>query len=123
MTPFASRQRIAKDALELDEVQQKLAETPARRKILLIDACRTAPRTASGGTREGEELEQFAEFRAAEGERILVAAPFGQPSREYAELQHGAFTYFVLQALEPKPFLTFRQLADTVSRMTRDWTQ
>ncbi len=126
ITPHSSHQRLTRDSLGIDEIEAKLAQSPARRKVLLIDACRTVPKD---GTRAIADDDRFSEFRAAEGERVLLAAPFGEPSREFPELSHGVFTYFLLKAFESdpsdisgKPYVTFRDMADYVSRETRRWT-
>jgi hypothetical protein len=76
VTANASRERLARESLGIDEIQRKLAGTPALRKVLLLDACRAAIRNMD------DVPEKFAEFKAADGESILLAAPFGESTQQ-----------------------------------------
>jgi hypothetical protein len=116
MTYGADLNNMDKEALSLDEIQKLINASGARRKVILIDACRNVP-----GTRDAEKPRTMAEFKAAEGTAILLATKPGAYSYEDSELSHGVFTYFLLEGLRGKAagmdgFVTFRDMSDYVER-------
>jgi hypothetical protein len=90
-------ERLTQDALPLDEVEKLMNDAGARRKILLIDACRNDPNAKSG-----EAPRTFTALQESEGTDILLSTRPGGFSYEDKELGHGIFTYYVLEALRGK---------------------
>ncbi len=93
----ASPENIKREALALEEVEQLMKASGARRRVIFIDACRSDPGARSAGV-EGS----FAKFQAAEGTAILLSTNPGGTSYEDPELGHGIFTHYVLEGLRGK---------------------
>lgn len=103
-------ERIVKESLSLDEVQRLMAATGAKRKVILIDACRNDPKAKSAGVTRSIE-----KFQEAEGFAIMLSTAPGSLSYEDPALQHGVFTHFVLEGMRGKAagvdrFVTFLDL-------------
>lgn len=93
-------------ALSLTELEEALAQVPAQRKVLIVDSC-------FSGTDKSvypEETRSILDsLRGAEPPRVerdlgrmtamLFASGYHQGAREAAELEHGVFTHYLLQAL------------------------
>jgi hypothetical protein len=107
---------IEKEALALDEVEKLMSATKAKRKIILIDACRNDPNARSAGVNR-----TMRDLQAAEGVAILLSTSPGGTSYEDPELQHGIFTNFLLEGLRgkaagPDGLVTFNDLGGYVSK-------
>jgi formylglycine-generating enzyme required for sulfatase activity len=118
----ASESDLEREGLSIEEVEQLMAASKAKRQLMLLDACRNDPWAGSkgGGGRS------FAAFEEAEGLRILNSTRLGRVSYESSELQHGVFTAFVLDALKGKAagadgLVTFHDLSDYVTDSVRRW--
>ena len=102
-------ERVQKQALSVEEVEQLMAASGARRKVIFVDACRSDPNGKGG------EEEVMKKFQAAEGFAILLSTKFGGTSYEDAALGHGLFTNFILEGLRGKAardgYVTFYDLA------------
>lgn len=105
--------RIKKLSISVEEIENLMKSSGARRKVMLIDACRTDPGVKGG---EKEALEKF---QAAEGFAILLSTRFGDASYEDAALGHGLFTNYVLEGLRGKAakngYVTFYDLSKFVT--------
>ena len=118
----ASESDLAREGLAVDEVEQLMQSSKARRKLMLLDACRNDPSSDS----KGAGGRSFQAFQAAEGLRILNSTRAGRVSYESAELRHGVFTAFVLQGLRGQAagsdgLVTFHDLSDYVTDGVRRW--
>lgn len=105
-----TRDRLAQEALPLDEVEKLMTDSGARRKVILIDACRNDP-NAKGA----DGARSFAQLQESEGTTILLSTRPGGFSYEDRELGHGIFTYYLLEGLRGKAagkdgFVTFYDL-------------
>jgi hypothetical protein len=105
-----TRERLAQEALPLDEVEKLMSDSGARRKVILIDACRNDP-NAKGA----DGPRSFAQLQESEGTTILLSTRPGGFSYEDRELGHGIFTYYLLEGLRGKAagkdgFVTFYDL-------------
>jgi Caspase domain len=110
VTLGVTRDRLPQEALALDEVEKLMSESGARRKVILIDACRNDPNAK--GT-DGPRT--FAQLQESEGTTILLSTRPGGFSYEDRELGHGIFTYYLLDGLRGKAagkdgFVTFYDL-------------
>ena len=113
---------LAATGLALSEVLQILDQAPAKRKLLLLDACRNDPGT--GG--KGIGLRTFAEFEQSEGVAVLYSTKFGGVSYESPALGHGLFTHFLIEGLEGGAakndgFVSFRDVADYTQSKVKRW--
>ena len=119
----ASLNRINREGLAIEDVEQLMAQSKSKRQIMLLDACRSdnaAGQKAAGGR-------SFSAFQAAEGLRILNSTQLNKVSYESPELRHGVFTDFVLKGLEGQAagqdgLITFFDLAAYVTNAVRDWS-
>lgn len=93
------REEAATTGIPLNLVKQRLQEASARKRILLLDACREA---VEGGTRGAETATAGLQesFRKAEGFAVLGSCSAKQLSWESDELQQGVFTHHFVQALK-----------------------
>jgi tetratricopeptide (TPR) repeat protein len=121
----ATRDSLAEEGLALDEVDQLLQKTRAKRRIMWIDACRNM---VTPGSRSAFSVPRTpVEFATSQGTRILYAAESNGLSYEYDELKHGVFTHFLLKGLSGEAsgsdgYITFNDLANYVRGGVRDWT-
>ena len=86
--------------IPLDEVYQQLAACKARRKLLLVDACRNDPQSELSRGRPEVRLESVTRPQAEPVPRGIVAlfsCSEGEKSFEQPSLQHGLFFYEVLK--------------------------
>ncbi len=104
------------DTALLDDTLARLLENVPMQKIaVLIDACYSGgqldsravrPRGASGDDGFSEDLARVAALGTKDLDRVsrqiaaITASRFDQTSWELASLQHGLFTYYLLQALD-----------------------
>jgi len=93
-------------AVELAEVQRFFSEIRAERKVLILDACYNGeakstlqPTVAQRVQRLDERPTLSRKVRLGEAEAHLFASTFGRPAREDDSLQHGVYTYHLLDAL------------------------
>jgi WD40 repeat protein len=80
-----------------DLLQQWLARIPARKSVLLFDACESGALTQDQPARRGmEELTAIDRLTRAMGRTVLTATTDDQPAAEGVN-GHGVFTYALLQ--------------------------
>jgi uncharacterized caspase-like protein len=100
--------------LKLDDVTAALKATGARHIMVFIDACRSSPLIG-----KSVSSTRFTQFSASEGINILYSTAQNEVSMESSQLQHGVFTYFLLQGMEGKEaqdgVILFDGLADYVT--------
>jgi formylglycine-generating enzyme required for sulfatase activity len=92
-----------KSLLAMDEIYAALQECPARRKLLLVDACRNDPQSRLSRSRETVKLQSVSEPQLTpppEGVVALFSCAPGQQAFEYPDLGHGIFFHHVLQAFQ-----------------------
>ncbi|MGA3042525.1 MAG: caspase family protein [Bryobacteraceae bacterium] len=113
---------LAGQGLPLSEVTTLLFETGAKRRIAFVDACRNDPDAKSAGP-----TRSFGDLQESEGMRILYSTAPGSVSFEDENLQHGVFTYFLMEGLKGEAansldgYITFDDLDAYVSRKMRSY--
>jgi len=115
---------LANQGLSLNEVQKLLLATGARRRLAFVDACRNDP----DSTRSvGAAPRSFQDLKDSEGLRILYSTAPGEVSYEDEGLQHGVFSYFLLEGLRGKAanstdgLITFDDLRDYLTREMKSY--
>lgn len=107
--------------LKLDDVTAALKATGARRIMVFIDACRSSPFIG-----KSVSSPSFTQFSASEGMNILYSTAQNEVSIESSQLQHGVFTYFLLQGMEGKAaqdgVILFDGLADYVTQAVKEYS-
>lgn len=113
---------LAQQGLAVSEVQNLLAATGAKQRVVFIDACRNDPeaKSISGGR-------AFDQLQESEGLRILYSTGPGKVSYEDDALQQGVFSYYVAKGLHgdaagPDGMVTFDDLKDWVSDNMRRYS-
>jgi uncharacterized caspase-like protein len=125
-------------AISVDEIRTLLADTPARAKILILDACHAGPDIGLGNPqgKEATGLDSMPEgfldrvFGQARGTAILSACVAKQQSWTYPDSGLSAFTHFLVHGLkgaadmDQKGFVTvsdaFHFVVDRVRRWAAD---
>ena len=115
---------LEETAIAFSAIQVMLENAPACRKILILDACHSG---------EGRALNKFSndvhrQFESVgEGTFILAACSAEETSHERPELNHGAFSYFLLEGLQgaadkdDNGNIGVLELGSYTSRKTREW--
>ena len=89
---------VAATSLPLTLFESRVSESRAPRRIVLLDACRSKMipngRSISGVSEAFQEA-----FAQVTGTALLQSASLGETSWEDMQVQHGVFTYQMLQAL------------------------
>lgn len=124
VTRDARDRALDKQALPLAEVEKEMRGSLARRLILTLDACHT-------GVEIGRDLADPAFIRnaydLAEGFALIAGSTAQQIAHEWAAMEHGVFTYYLLEALSGradaggKQFVTVHDLALYVLDKLRHW--
>ena len=93
-------------AVELDELQRFFSAIRAERKALILDACYNGEAKSALQPTVRQRVERLEEpptlsrkVRLGEAEAHLFASTFGRPAREDDDLQHGVYTYHLLDAM------------------------
>ncbi len=85
--------------IPLKEIYDAMKACPAKRKLLLVDACRNDPRTPVSRSRKTVDLESITRPQKQPVPESVVAffsCAAGQQSFEWPDLKHGVFFYHVL---------------------------
>lgn len=111
--------------VSLQRLEEVIAESPASKKVMIVDACRSEAKGTEGMTAAFREA-----LANSAGMAVLVSCEKGQQSWEDPRLEQGAFTYFLVRALRgeapPDPesnFITLGSASSWASTMTQDWVR
>lgn len=101
----ADTQRAIATLISLDWIYEKLKACRASIKLLLVDACQN--RLFEGAERSAEKNIVLHDVgrsleAAPAGILLMTACAAGEYSHESSSLNHGVFTYYLLEALEGK---------------------
>ncbi len=121
----------------VDFIYRELADSAARQKLLLVDACRNDPRMAGSrdATAHKQSLSGLAKDLATKnlpkGILALSSAAAGQVSWEDKKLGHGVFMHYVLEGLSGKAdeegnrdgTVSIVELYDYAYEQTTRWVQ
>ncbi|WP_437831017.1 caspase family protein [Sorangium sp. So ce1153] len=124
-----SKQALSETSLSVDRIKRILLKSPARRKILFLDACHAG--VELGRSLDGPALDPaFVHdvFELAEGLAVLSGSTSQQIAMERAEARLGVFTSFVLDGLlgkadRSKGFVTVDDLSYYVTRGVQQWSR
>ena len=96
----AAMQNVAFSGLPFGELENLLKNAPVKKKILILDACHAG---TGRGTGDQFSKSAMAEIeRASSGMVTLASCSADELSHEMPDTGHGAFTYFLLDALTGK---------------------
>ncbi|MCG8353627.1 MAG: caspase family protein [Chloroflexales bacterium] len=113
-------------ALALSDLRAILDQSPARAKVIVLDACHSSPAL---GKAPPEMTPEFIRrvFAEAEGMATLASRKQGQRSWEWSEQWRSAFTYYLLEALhgradfDGKGFVTVTDANRYVTDRLKAW--
>jgi hypothetical protein len=105
-------------AVSMRDVRELLELSPARAKVMVLDACHSG---ASIGKAEPTMTPEFIRrvFEEAEGMAVLASCKQGQKSWEWREKGRSVFTYYLLEALSGRADLGGKKGFVTVSDISR----
>lgn len=81
------------------ELLDLLAQVPARKKLMVIDACQSGALLQSFARRGAAEERAIAQLARSSGIYVISATDGDQFASEVAQLGHGVFTYALLEAI------------------------
>lgn len=99
---------LAKGGLSSRELSETLKSIPARKIVVLIDACKSG--AAAIGFRGLEERRVLAQLSRATGTHLIASTTKEQLASELENLGHGVFTYTLLEGLKGKAAGTGRDV-------------
>ena len=133
LTPDSRHAFPEAGSLSLSVLRGIFGQLVARRRVLILDACRNSPEAGRGdadnrmGAGISRDIAATARARAggSVATSLLSACSSGQRAYEWAEEGHGLFTYFLLEGLAHGAWrdesLMFRDLAAYTCRKVSDW--
>ena len=122
---------LEETAISLSKIREIVEESDASIKVLIFDACHVGVSLGKEGKRSGslEDTRAFQEqirdiFSGVKGIAILAASSLEEVAKEVADKGHGAFTWFLLEALKdlyrlnqmPDNHITVMELFDYVAK-------
>lgn len=113
-------------AVSMHDVREIMDQSPARAKVIVLDACHSG---AAIGKAEPVMTEEFIRrvFAEAEGIVVLASCRQGQKSWPWEEKGRSVFTYYLLEALEgradfdKKGFVTVNDVSRYVTDGVKQW--
>jgi tetratricopeptide (TPR) repeat protein len=129
--PLDTKLKDRSSLIALDWVYSRLAKSPARRKLLLVDACRNDPQSdlpgSKGALRKGS-LRKLVSHNQPVPKRIvaLFSCTAGQKAFEHPDLKHSVFFYYLIQGWKGRAAngdgeVTFDGLAAFAKKKTKDY--
>lgn len=99
LLPYDARLTALKHtALAMHDLHELLAQSAARAKVIILDACHSGAALGKAAPTMTAEFIQGV-FAEAEGMAILASCKQGQRSWEWTEQRRSVFTYYLLEAL------------------------
>ena len=99
ITRLYDEQLLHDSALEAHELQEILLQISALKQVIIVDACHSGGSTEILAARGAREEKAIAHLSRSAGIHILASSESEQFAMEFKELEHGVFTYTVLEAL------------------------
>lgn len=93
-------EKLRQGGLSSQDLALELKNIPARKVVILIDACKSG--AAAAGFRGLQDRRALAQLSRATGTHLIAATTKEQLASELPTLGHGVFTYTLLQGLQGK---------------------
>ena len=91
-----------KEALNVVELQERFKSLPALKQVVFIDACHSGGSVDYLAMRGAVEEKALAQLSRSSGVHVMASSEKAQQSAEIKSLNHGVFTYVLLEALGGK---------------------
>ncbi len=119
----SSADDLDKTGASVEEIRTLLEDSGAPRKMMFLDACRNV--STPGAKDSAAPIEPMLELSSSRGLRLLVSTGPRSRSYEYDDLQHGLFTYYLIDGIKGAAaradgLITFGGLASYVTRKVKD---
>ncbi|HEX8834580.1 MAG TPA: caspase family protein, partial [Abditibacteriaceae bacterium] len=132
-----STEALKDSAVDLRELSTKLGQLPASQFVIFVDACREDPTPGRGikGNTLSDVMSRGLQITPADTSRPFSAATFfacgvGQRAYEDPRLNHGVFTYWILNGIKeaaipqrPDGAVDMGRLSSYVSTQVREWAK
>lgn len=99
ITRLYDEQLLLDNALEAHELQELLLQINALKQVIIVDACHSGGSSEILAARGAREEKAIAQLSRSAGIHIFASSESEQFAMEFKELEHGVFTYTVLEAL------------------------
>ena len=99
VTQLSDSTQLGRLGVSSTELYDLLARVPARKKLMVVDACQSGEMLAAFARRGAAEERAIAQLARASGTYVMSSTDSDQYASEVATLGHGVFTYGLLQAL------------------------
>jgi WD40 repeat protein len=90
------------NALYVVELQEKFKHLSALKQVVFVDACHSGSSVEALAMRGGAEEKALAQLSRSSGIHVMASSESQQQSAEIQSLNHGVFTYVLLEALSGK---------------------
>jgi len=121
-------------SLSLELLRKTFERLSARKRIILLDACRNSPEAGRSdannylGDAISRDIVAAARTGVSSGTTILLSAcRAGQRAYEWPAKGHGVFTYYLLEGIDDaaweRDILDFRRLANYTAEQVCRWTR
>ncbi len=101
-TRLYSKEKLDKEGISAEQLQDKFQKILALKQMVIIDACQSGGSAELLAQRGSMEEKAMAQLSRSAGIHVLSAAGSEQFATEFKELGHGVFTYALLEALSGK---------------------
>ncbi|NMC40510.1 MAG: hypothetical protein GYA43_04960, partial [Bacteroidales bacterium] len=91
-----------KEALFVGELQERFKLLPALKQVVFVDACQSGGSVEVLAMRGGAEEKALAQLSRSSGIHVMASSEMQQQSAEIKSLDHGVFTWVLLEALKGK---------------------
>ncbi len=114
-------------AVAMQDLRDLLDQSPARARVIIIDACHSGAAIGKAPPTMTPEFIQRV-FAEAEGMAVLASCKQGQRSWEWPDQQRSVFTYYLLEAVrgqadqERKGFVTVSDASRYVADRVKRWS-
>lgn len=103
-------EKTSQEGISGTEMRQLLSEIKATKQVMFVDACNSGAFAEQFKVRGAAEENALAKLSRATGSVVFASTTKEQYALEFAELNHGIFTYVVLEALQGEGSLKNGQL-------------
>ncbi|MBN1415585.1 MAG: caspase family protein [Bacteroidales bacterium] len=91
-----------KSAIDVKELQDRFKMIRALKQVIFVDACHSGSSVDLLAMRGAQEEKALAQLSRSSGIHVMASAESRQQSAEIKSLQHGVFTYVLLEAIQGK---------------------
>lgn len=89
-------------ALQVGELQERFKKLPSLKQVVFVDACHSGGSVEGLAMRGATEEKALAQLSRSSGVHVMASSEESQQSAEIKSLNHGVFTYVLLEALRGK---------------------